>query len=83
MTCRSSESARYQILERTLLTPTSWTDWYHVRRHGKEWIAPSGNNQVEALEKAKSQMTKLKKRNIHREYKISKIRTIIITEDVE
>lgn len=82
MTYRTSENSRYQILQRDLITPTIWSSWYAVTRNGKEWVT-SYNDDEAALNAIKARMEKLIKRaKESKEYKLVKIKTIIISEDV-
>lgn len=82
MTYKTSESLRYQILQRELITPTIWCNWYAVTRKGAEWITAYHCEET-ALNAIKARMVKLTKRaKGSKEYKLVKIKTIIISEDV-
>lgn len=79
----SFESTSLRIFKRTLENNV-WSGWYSVSRGAGELLNPSLNEMV-AIDRLKQRILKLKKKDkvtATTEYKITKVRQILIKEDL-
>lgn len=78
----SFESTSLRIYKR-ILENNMWSGWYSVTRGAGELLNPSSDEE-EAIERLKQRIVRLKKKDkgVVTEYKITKVRQILIKEDL-
>jgi hypothetical protein len=78
----SFESTSLRIYKR-ILENNIWSGWYSVTRGAGELLNPNSDEE-EAIERLKQRIARLKKKDkgVVTEYKITKVRQILIKEDL-